>query len=67
MFRSTGVSGSDQYNQFTMKDIVWIIIVILIAGWLLGYLSFSALLGNLIHILLVAAIILIILKLLKQI
>ncbi len=50
-----------------MKDIVWIIIVLLILGWLLGFLSFGAVLGNLVHILLIVAVILIVLKLLDKI
>ena len=50
-----------------MKDIVWIIIVLLIVGWLLGFLSFGAVQGNLVHILLIVAVILIVLKLLDKI
>jgi hypothetical protein len=49
-----------------MRDIVWIIIVLLILGWLLGYISFGAVVGNLIHILLIVAVILIILKVLRR-
>ncbi|MBI1226719.1 MAG: lmo0937 family membrane protein [Bacteroidetes bacterium] len=50
-----------------MRDIVWIIIVLLIVGWLLGFISFGAVLGNMVHILLVVAVILIVLKLLDKI
>ncbi|MBK9018169.1 MAG: lmo0937 family membrane protein [Saprospiraceae bacterium] len=50
-----------------MKDIVWIIIILLIVGWLFGFLSFGAVLGNLVHILLIVAVILIVLKLLDKI
>jgi hypothetical protein len=50
-----------------MRDIVWIIIVLLIIGWLFGYLSFGAVVGNLIHILLIVAVVLVILKLLNKI
>lgn len=50
-----------------MRDIVWIIIVLLILGWLLGFISFGAVLGNLVHILLIVAVILIVLKLLDKI
>jgi hypothetical protein len=50
-----------------MRDIVWLIIVLLIIGWLLGYFSFGAVVGNLIHILLIVAVVLIVLKLLNRI
>jgi hypothetical protein len=50
-----------------MRDLVWIIVVILIVGWLLGYIGFGAVVGNLIHILLIVAVVLIILKLLQRI
>ncbi len=45
-----------------MRDIVWIIVVILIIGWLIGFVAFPAV-GGIIHALLVIAIILIIYKL----
>ncbi len=45
-----------------MKDIVWIIVVILVIGWLVGFFAFPAV-GGLIHALLVIAVILIIYKL----
>jgi len=38
-----------------MRDLIWLIVVILIIGWLFGKFYFD--LGNLIHILLVLAII----------
>jgi uncharacterized membrane protein YqjE len=38
-----------------MRDLIWLIVVILVIGWLLGYFYFS--LGSFIHILLVLAII----------
>ena len=50
-----------------MRDLVWIIIVILIVGWLLGFIGFGAVVGNLIHIPLIVAVVLIILKLLQRI
>ena len=40
-----------------MKDLINILIVLLIIGWLLGYFGFGAAIGNLIHILLVLAVI----------
>jgi len=46
-----------------MSDILYILAVILIIGWLLGYFVFSV--GNLIHILLVVAIIAILLRLIR--
>lgn len=50
-----------------MRDLVWIIVVILIVGWLLGFIGFGAVVGNLIHILLIVAVVLIVLKLLQKI
>ncbi len=47
-----------------MKDLIWLIVVILIVGWLIGFIGFGAAVGNLIHILLVIAVIMIIFKLL---
>jgi hypothetical protein len=46
-----------------MSDILYILAVILIIGWLLGYFVFSV--GNLIHVLLVVALIAIILRLIR--
>jgi len=46
-----------------MKDLIWLIVVILIIGWLVGFIGFGAAVGNLIHILIVLAVILIIYKL----
>lgn len=40
-----------------MGDIIWLIVVILIIGWLVGYFGFGEAVGSLIHILLVLAII----------
>lgn len=45
-----------------MRDIVWLIVVILVIGWLVGYFAFPAV-GGLIHALLVIAAILIVYKL----
>lgn len=49
-------------NQKIMRDLIWLIVVILIIAWLLGYFAFDV--GNLIHILLVIAVIVILYKLL---
>ena len=40
-----------------MKDLIWLIVVILIIGWAIGYFAFGEAVGNLIHILLVLAVI----------
>ncbi len=40
-----------------MRDIVSLIIVLLIIGWLVGYFGFGDAVGSLIHILLVLAVI----------
>ncbi|RDK84208.1 lmo0937 family membrane protein [Marinirhabdus gelatinilytica] len=47
-----------------MKDLIWLIVVILIVGWLIGFIGFGEAVGNLIHILLVLAVIVILYKLL---
>ncbi|HIB49146.1 MAG TPA: lmo0937 family membrane protein [Flavobacteriaceae bacterium] len=47
-----------------MKDLIWLIVVILVVGWLIGFIGFGAAVGNLIHILLVLAVIMILYKLL---
>lgn len=46
-----------------MTDLLYIIAIILIIGWLLGYFVFSV--GGLIHVLLVIAIIAVILRLIR--
>ncbi|MFD2828711.1 MULTISPECIES: lmo0937 family membrane protein [Leeuwenhoekiella] len=46
-----------------MKDIIWLIVVILLIGWLVGYFGFAESVGSLIHILLVLAVIAILYKL----
>ena len=51
------------HNLSDMRDLVWLIIVLLIIGWLVGFFAFPDL-GSLIHILIVIAVILIIYKLL---
>lgn len=45
-----------------MRDIVWIIVVILVIGWLVGFMAFPDV-GGMIHALLVIAVILIVYKL----
>ncbi|CAM3413259.1 lmo0937 family membrane protein [Aequorivita lipolytica] len=46
-----------------MGNILWIIVVLLVIGWLLGFLVFPAI-GGIIHILLVIAVIMIVYQLL---
>jgi hypothetical protein len=46
-----------------MRDLIWLIIVILIIAWLIGYIGFGEAVGSLIHILLILAIIGILYKL----
>ncbi|MCR5861489.1 lmo0937 family membrane protein [Flavobacterium sp. J372] len=40
-----------------MRDLIWLIVVILVIGWLVGFFGFRESVGSLIHILLVLAII----------
>lgn len=48
-----------------MNNIVNIIIVLLIVGWLIGYIGFGTMVGSLIHILLILAVVAIIFRLLS--
>lgn len=48
-----------------MKDIVWIIVVILVIGWLIGFMAFPEV-GGIIHLILVVAVILVIYKLITS-
>ncbi|WP_339715699.1 lmo0937 family membrane protein [uncultured Kriegella sp.] len=45
-----------------MRDIVWIIVVLLVIGWLIGFVAFPDV-GGILHALLVIAVILIVYKL----
>ena len=47
----------------TMDNLINIIIVLLILGWLVGYFAFTAVVGSLIHLLLVVAVIAIVYRL----
>ena len=49
--------------NFTMNNLLYIVAVILVIGWLLGFFYFNV--GSIIHILLIIAIIAIILRVIK--
>ena len=53
-------------NIKIMRGILNIIIVVLIVGWLLGFIGFGAVVGNLIHILLILAVVAIVMRLLAK-
>lgn len=55
-------NNTNNLKQCNMRDLVWLIVVLLIIGWLVGFFAFPDL-GSLIHILLVIAVIMIIFKL----
>ena len=40
-----------------MSDLIWLVVVIIIVGWLVGYFGFGEAVGSIIHILLVLAVI----------
>ncbi|HET8885198.1 MAG TPA: lmo0937 family membrane protein [Salinimicrobium sp.] len=46
-----------------MRDLIWLIVIILLIGWLVGFFAFTEVVGNLIHILLVLAVIAILYRL----
>jgi Family of unknown function (DUF5670) len=46
-----------------MNNLLNIVIVLLIVGWLVGFIGFGAMVGNLIHILIVLAVIAIVYRL----
>ena len=52
-----------QTNQYIMNDLLYIIAIILIIGWLLGAFVFSV--GSIIHVLLVIAVVAILLRLIR--
>ncbi|MEZ4947862.1 MAG: lmo0937 family membrane protein [Saprospiraceae bacterium] len=49
-----------------MRDLLWLIVFILLIGWLIGFIGFGDLVGNLIHILIVGAVILAVLGLIRR-
>ncbi len=46
-----------------MRDLLWLIAIILFVGWLLGYQGCGAAMGDFIHILLVLAIVVVLIRL----
>jgi len=44
-------------NTLFMNNLLNIIIIVLVVGWLVGYIGFGSMVGSLIHILLVLAVI----------
>ncbi|MCB9287901.1 MAG: lmo0937 family membrane protein [Lewinellaceae bacterium] len=48
-----------------MRDLLWLIAIILFVGWLLGYQGCGAAMGDYIHILLVLAIIVVLIRLIS--
>ena len=46
-----------------MRNLLWLIAIILLVGWLIGYFGFAEAVGSFIHILLVLAIIAILIRL----
>lgn len=55
--------GCGPGKTIVMNNLVNIIIVLLIVGWLIGYIGFGAMVGNLIHILLILAVVAIVYRL----
>jgi|GEM_PF-544331 len=48
-----------------MKDIFWIILILLLLGWGFGFFAFGQVLGEAIHILLVIALIMLVVRLVQ--
>lgn len=51
-------------NHTNMNSLINIIIALLLIGWLVGFIGFGAVVGNLIHLLLIVAVIGILFRLL---
>jgi cobalamin synthase len=64
IFSALPVTNNRKQNQFFMRSILYIIAVILIIGWLLGLFAWHA--GNLIHILIVLAVIALLLGIIRR-
>ncbi|WP_430612545.1 lmo0937 family membrane protein [Flavobacterium sp. JP2137] len=48
-----------------MRNIFWLLVIILIIGWAIGFFAFGQLLGAAIHILLVVAVIMILVRVIQ--
>jgi hypothetical protein len=60
--RSLGHQATDLHCRVRMGNLLWVIIVVLVILWLLGFVAFPVG-GNLIHILLVIALVLVVYRL----
>jgi hypothetical protein len=58
------VIHSQSLNKLVMGNLLYVIAVILIIGWAIGYFGYAA--GGLIHVLLVIAIVLFLLKFIRR-
>jgi len=69
-FHATGGHGTRRVppaaNTNAMNNLVNIIILLLIVGWLIGFIGFGAMVGSMIHILLILAIVGIIFRLFSR-
>ncbi|MGS4344481.1 lmo0937 family membrane protein [Myroides odoratus] len=48
-----------------MRDIFWIIVILLLLGWGVGFFAFGQLIGEAIHILLLVALIMLVVRLVQ--
>ncbi|MDM1408825.1 lmo0937 family membrane protein [Myroides sp. DF42-4-2] len=48
-----------------MRDIFWILVILLLLGWGVGFFAFGQVVGELIHILLVVALIMLVIRLVQ--
>jgi hypothetical protein len=58
------VIQSQSLNKLVMGNLLYVIAVILIIGWAIGYFGYAA--GGMIHVLLVIAIVLFLLKFIRR-
>lgn len=55
----------DKLHSWLMNDLLSIIAIILVVGWLVGYFGFGEAVGSFIHILLVIAIIVVLIRIIS--
>lgn len=48
-----------------MKSMLYVIAAVLIIGWIIGFFAFAAVLGSLVHLLLVLAVIILVIRVVK--